>query len=213
MLQSEHEGRDQGRSEFTSILEEFCLLSGCHAAILVDQEGEAVDYAGLGTPFDLRVSAAEWRLVLQLAHQGPVLNSTLEFTIRAQARSYFLRCLPEGYALVVHLPVQAECISERPLSHAIRRISAEAGFELSPRETAWSVVCVQEEEQTCRPLRLAHPLTGERLESLDVIGLIEPRHLLSQELGFRVRLASGLEGTLVREALGHWFFEEEIWRT
>ena len=79
MLQSEHEGRDQGRSEFTSILEEFCLLSGCHAAILVDQEGEAVDYAGLGTPFDLRVSAAEWRLVLQLAHQGPVLRQEAIF--------------------------------------------------------------------------------------------------------------------------------------
>ena len=56
--------RDQEASPFSAILWRLCEGCSAHAAALVDKEGETVDYAGRISPYEIRVAAAELRLVL-----------------------------------------------------------------------------------------------------------------------------------------------------
>jgi hypothetical protein len=56
--------RDQSDSAFSAILGQLCDDCGALAAALVDGEGETVDYAGLLSPYEIKVAAAEWRIVL-----------------------------------------------------------------------------------------------------------------------------------------------------
>ena len=56
--------RDQSPSSFAPTLGRLCSSAGVVGAALVDCDGEAVDYAGRVSPFDIRVAAAEWRIIL-----------------------------------------------------------------------------------------------------------------------------------------------------
>src|ERR1700730_10328586 len=57
--------RDQEASTFAAILNDLVVrLPGAFAAALVDGEGETVDYGGKVDPFDAKINAAHWRLVL-----------------------------------------------------------------------------------------------------------------------------------------------------
>ena len=57
--------RDQAESPFNVILEEFLdVVRFARGAAIVDFEGETVDYAGAVDPFELRVAAATFGLVL-----------------------------------------------------------------------------------------------------------------------------------------------------
>ena len=56
--------RDQTPSSFAPTLGRLCSSAGVVGAALVDADGEAVDYAGRVSPFDIRVAAAEWRIIL-----------------------------------------------------------------------------------------------------------------------------------------------------
>ncbi len=57
--------RDQETTSFTDILRRLLrATSGARAAALVDFEGETVDYAGVLDPFELRIAAAHWQIVL-----------------------------------------------------------------------------------------------------------------------------------------------------
>lgn len=206
---SRHSGpeRDQDPSVFSSILDELCRRTSARAAALVDAEGETVDYGGRLAPFDVRVLAAELRLLQQHLGQTKVLHSTVELTIRARKKSYFLQMLPEGYALVLELPRYASTVSERALSLAVRRLCAEAGFEPPRRFSGgYREIVVQElPGGTHRP-------TGAVLDgvhaSLIVLGRL-PRSGQTSERGFRVRLGTGQEGNLIREPLGRWYLEED----
>ena len=70
--------RDQLASPFSAILQRLCESCGAQAAALVDAEGETVDYAGRVAPFDARVAAAEWRLVLAEIEASKVFGWTVE---------------------------------------------------------------------------------------------------------------------------------------
>lgn len=204
---------------FTAVLVELCRATGAPNAALVDREGETVDYAGRGDPFEIRVLAAELRLLLQHAEQSVQLGTTFEVLVRARRSSFFIRALPEGYALVIRLARRATGISERSLTVAIRGLCEEAGFSLPVRKTdsppgsgaagLWRRVAVDEEgPRSHRPSRVA---TSDGSAAVEVMGRVVGADAQGKARGFRVRLSSGEEGTLVREPLGHWYLEEDGW--
>jgi hypothetical protein len=200
--------RDQAATPFAKILDLLCVDSGAQCAALVDAEGETVDYGGRGDPFEIRVLAAELRLVQQHMQLSPHLAACHQLVVRAQRRSFLVEALAEGYALVVELPRRSSEISQRALASALRAIALEAGFPLPPLDgPLWRSIEVREEGRgSCRPAALT--LDGAA-ESLVVLGRLAGDTVARRERGFRVRLGSGREGNLVREALGHWFLEEE----
>lgn len=199
--------RDQGPSVFSSILDELCRRTSARAAALVDAEGETVDYGGRLAPFDVRVLAAELRLLQQHLGQTKVLASTLELVIRARKKSYFLQVLPEGYALVLELPRYATTVSERALSLAVRRLCAEAGFE-PPSSFVGGYREIDVKELPGGSHRPTGAVVDGVHASLIVLGRL-PRPALTSERGFRVRLGTGQEGNLIREPLGRWYLEED----
>lgn len=189
------------------ILRELCQASSARCAALVDREGETVDYGGRGDPFDIRIQAAEWRLVLQHLQEARVLGSTHELVVRARRKSFLVAGLPQGYALVVELGRRATGASDRALKDALRRLCEEAGFQI-PNEARWRRVVVDEERgHTRRPEKIA--VEGQQ-HSVTVLGRITTPKALS-ETSFRIRIGTGEERTLVREPLGIWYLEEEPW--
>lgn len=185
-------------------------MAGAKSAALVDAEGETVDYSGRGDPFDIRILAAEWRLVLQYLKETKVLGKSYELVVRAREKSFLVEALPEGYALVVELARRSTGVSDRALAEARRRLIAEAGFpgEEDPRGNWFHVHVEEEPGDSRRPLRME--TDAEELQEVIVLGRI-PNQELRQERSFRVRLGSGQECTLVREPLGNWYREEEDW--
>ncbi len=214
--------RDQGTTPFTHFLEELCRSTGSPCAALVDREGETVDYGGKGDPFEIRVLAAELRLLLQHIDQSLHFLGSFEVLVRARRSSFLVRALPEGYALVVRLGRRATGISERSLSVAIRGLCSEAGFSVpsarnpdapasSGREGAglWRRVAVAEEgPHSRRPCQVE---TEQGPAGVEVMGRLAAAERHRREEGFRVRLSNGEEGTLIRERLGRWYLEEDDW--
>jgi len=199
--------RDQDPSSFSKILDDLCHRTSARAAALVDAEGETVDYGGHLAPFDVRVLAAELRLLQQRLGETKLLGGAFELVIRARKKSYLLQVLPEGYALVLELPRCASTVSERALALAVRRLCAEAGFDPPVRFVAgWREIEVEELPGG------SHRPTGAVVDgvhaSLIVLGRL-PRAALVSERGFRVRLGTGQEGNLIREPLGRWYLEED----
>ncbi len=200
--------RDQDASPFSHILVELCEATGSKCAALVDQEGETVDYAGRGDPFDIRILAAEWRLVLLQIQMSDKLGTVRELMVRAKNKSFWIEAFPHGYALVVEMGRRSTSLSARALSQARRDLCHEAGFELGDStQEVWTRVLVQEEQGVSRrPVAMA--LDQESLY-VTVLGRVSGE--ARSERGFRVRLSTGEERTLVREPLGHWYLEEERW--
>ena len=97
--------RDQDATPFGAVLLRLCDSTGALAAALVDQEGETVDYAGTVEPFEIRVAAAEWRLVLRALGSSlvPGWAETNQIIVRARQRSFAVVALPEGYAIVLEV--------------------------------------------------------------------------------------------------------------
>src|SRR5688572_10427998 len=98
-------GRDQAATSFGGVLMRLCDNTGAHGAALVDLQGETVDYAGIIDPYEIRVAAAEWRLVFTVLAESRIKGwaATSELMIRATKRSYAAFMLPEGYSIVVQL--------------------------------------------------------------------------------------------------------------
>ncbi len=105
--------RDQSDSPFSAILSRLCEDSGALAAALVDGEGETVDYAGLLSPYEIKVAAAEWRIVLAVARESrlPGISSATGMTIRALRRTFLIESMPDGYAIVLCLPRHSFSVS------------------------------------------------------------------------------------------------------
>jgi hypothetical protein len=200
--------RDQAASVFSSALLRLCEDTGATAAALVDSEGETVDYAGTLNPFDIKVTAAEWRLVLARLAQSRVPHwaQTHELFVRAQSRSYALIALDAGYAIVLQLFRHCAGLSTRALGEAVQDISREAGLKVPIRFAAlerWRRVAVRTaSEDDKRPQWVWH--AGAWREVM-VLGVYEDRDLPRRDHGFRARLASGAEFFLVREPLGRWY--------
>ena len=203
-------GRDQAASAFSAILMRFCESTDATGAALVDSEGETVDYAGALNPFDIKVAAAEWRLVLRtlLRSKVPSWPETRTLLVRAELHSYAIVPMSEGYALVAALPRHCLKLSRRAVDEALREIALEAGWQRLQRagveHERWTRVQVRTNPlDALRPEAVWHQGAWCRLE---ILGRYAPGgQSRRREVGFRARLPTGVEISLVREPLDRWF--------
>jgi hypothetical protein len=205
--------RDQSDSAFSQILRRLCDDCGALAAALVDSEGETVDYAGLLEPYEIKVVAAEWRIVLGVVRDSrvPGFHQVTGITVRARGRSYCIEGMPDGYAIALRLPHHCFNISRRALSQAVRELGREAGIELpvGRAQASWTRVKVRLSGATRRHRRPDAIWLGNDWSPLVILGRYQARDLSRSELGYLARLASGAEVFLVREPLGAWFVDNE----
>ena len=88
--------RDQATSPFTRVLERLVAVTpGAQGAALVDFEGETVDYAGRLDPFELKITAAHWLIVLSETAEAAQLGPH-PAAHGAGARARLLRAAPRG---------------------------------------------------------------------------------------------------------------------
>ena len=203
--------RDQAASAFSAILMRLCDATGALAAALVDSEGETVDYAGKLKPYDIKVGAAEWSLVLHIATEAtaPYWRGTSQIIVRAQARSFAVVRLTEGYAIVLQLMPRCFRVSQRALAEARREIAEEARFVPSvsnaERPEPWVRIDVQTRPGSRAPLAL---WWAGQWHPLEILGRYARAQLARGELGYRARLPRGAEVTLVREPFGLWYADQ-----
>jgi hypothetical protein len=178
-------------------------------AALVDPEGETVDYAGSLDPFDVKVMAAEWCIMLALLREStfPGWARTDEVLVRCSQHSFAIFALGEGYALVLQLLPHAFVVSHRAVCEAIHDICEEAAIEVPDRfKERWARVDVRDGGRpSCRPEAVW--MEGE-WQDLEVLGRYLDDDLQPREMGFRTRVATGAEVTLVRERCGIWFADD-----
>ena len=200
--------RDQAASSFSGILMALCDGTAALGAALVDRGGETVDYAGYLDPFALKVAAAEWRLVLDVARNvpHPAYQATHAILVRGRNKSFAVAGLPDGYAIVVELPRRSFGLSARAVAEAVRAVELEASLG-TPDDTPASERWLRVEVRT-------DPGDRHRPEAVWLEGSWRPLVILGRhgglsatrrEVAFRARLPSGQEFTLVRERSGHWF--------
>lgn len=197
--------RDQVASEFGLILEAFLARApGARAAALVDSQGETVDYAGAVDPFLVRVAAAHFRIVFGIAESQPALADTRFLLVRALRRSFLLHTLAEGYALCVLFARGAGFAGwHRALAVCAHHLSSEAGWKI-PRP-AWFPVEITSDERL-RPLSVKMDRAERAVEVLGALASSTP----GRERAWRVRVATGEEAMLVREAGGAWYADEPL---
>jgi len=197
--------RDQLPSSFAPTLGRLCSSAGVVGAALVDCDGEAVDYAGRVSPFDIRVAAAEWRIIL--SRLGRCRHSpwkdTRQVMVRGVNQSFGAVLLPEWYALVMQLLPRCFRVSPRALSEAVREVCENAGLEMPSPGAQWMRVQVNESPSPHRRPRSVW--VNRKWLPVEVLGRWVGPELLPNEIGYRVRLLGGAEVTLVREPLAQWF--------
>jgi len=197
--------RTANESGFTAILSRLVhLVPGCHAAAFVDQEGEAVDVAGFGDEYEVKVAGAYANV---LVHDAVALGPVKRLIFSGKGRSYVIHALPEGYILVlVMAPTAAFHVSERALDLASHALSREAGFDAPARRVRWFPVDILPRgAKVARPTRAR---TKDTWRDVQVLGSVVG--LAKGERGYRVRLENGAEITLVREPIGRWWADDEI---
>jgi hypothetical protein len=209
--------RDQHESAFASILRLLVArVPGARAAALVDCLGETVDYAGGTSPFELRIAAAYWRIVLVEAEAQRSLDGLRWIAVRAAKRSYLVCALPDGYALMVALTRAAGFVGwERAVATCARALGEEAGLGWmgAVRAPWFPIDVVADTQRRPRAVRM-----GGRVHPLEILGTLVPdasveggrtvAGALRRERGWRVRLDSGVEATVIREPGGAWYADE-----
>ncbi len=204
--------RDQAPSGFSTALERLCLATNALSAALVDSIGETVDYAGVLEPYEIRVAAAEWALVINSLRNASTFNWnwTTEFQFRGRRRSFVVETIGQGYSLVVELRARRLNTSPRAIAEAVRTIAEEAGLEVPDGWTfareRWTQVLVKTDQRLRRPTAL---LRNGAWSQIEVLGRLARDQLQPSEAGYRVRtLEDGAELTLVREPLNKWYADE-----
>jgi predicted regulator of Ras-like GTPase activity (Roadblock/LC7/MglB family) len=176
-------------------------VPGAQAAALVDHEGEVVDYAGKVEPFDVKLAAAHLQIVLAQASRTRTFSGIELLVVRAEQKSFLIAALPQAYAVVLVLARgagQRSCA--RALAVAAHAISQEAGWAAPPPRCRAVDVTT---DARGRPIALRD---GASSEDAEVLGtLAGPRRTRT----YRVRLGSGAELTVVREAPGAWFVDSD----
>jgi len=188
-----------------------CEATRARGAALVDAEGETVDYAGVLAAYQIKIAAAEWRLVLRFLQQVRTWDwaSTHEFLVRGQFTTFVVVPLSEGYAIVLVMTRHCFGVSWRALAEAEREFCAEGG--LTPlhaleRGERWTRVDVRTAvDDRRRPEAVWY---GGSWSEVAILGRYRSADLAHGELGFRARLAGGAELTLVREPLGYWYADD-----
>ncbi|MBK9261698.1 MAG: hypothetical protein IPM54_18065 [Polyangiaceae bacterium] len=200
--------RDQEASTFTTILERLlAVIPGSRGAVLVDSDGETVDYAGILEPFDLKIAAAHWQIVIAELRELEHFGDSRQITVRARSRGYIVRRLPEGYGVVLVLHARAAfAASERAMDEIEADLCVEAGWDRPAGSAKWFRVDVETlPPEHVRPHRMRAAGTWQTIEVLGTMVGLRPR-----EKGFRVRLAGGAEMSLVRECRNRWFADEHV---
>lgn len=199
--------REEHETGFTPILVRHVEQTvGAIGAAIVDGEGEAVDYAGdTIDPFELKVAAAHWRIVLadidagRLAERG---GETQRMFVLTEKRGFLLETLQEGYALLSILRADAAFgHADRSLDHTLRAIYREAGWPAPPGAFRWHPIDV-EIDPRARPyrIRVRHQWT-EVMPIGRVIAGLQPG-----EVGWRVDVpAAECETTLVLARDDRWY--------
>jgi len=195
--------RDQGESAFTRILVDLVArMPGARAAALVDVEGETVDYAGCSPPYEVRLAAAHWRIVLQRAQEQPSLGGIRTLAVRTARRSFVLYVLPLGYAVVIVLSPGAGLASwRRALPACARKLAEEAGWPRSDWGSWYPVEVDCDARHRPAALRIGNVARG-----VEILGSLATG-FATQERGWRVR-CDREELTLVREPGGFWYSDE-----
>jgi hypothetical protein len=205
--------RHEHVTEFTRILERLLELEpSVLAAVLVDAEGEAVDYAGALTSFDTKVAGAHFRIVLeQMGAFDPVGTARgprpfRQIMVRGARRTFLARSLSDGYALVLVLKRHGFGVSARAMALAERALSVEAGWPVpEPEGRTWYPVQIETApNDRRRPERI---LIESIWHGVEVLGSVVG---LGRDRGYRCRLRSGVELTLVREPAGTWYADESV---
>jgi hypothetical protein len=184
-------------------------VPGSRAVALVDSEGETVDYAGPIDPFEIRVVAAHWRIVLDRASGEPQLRRLERLAVRAARRSFLVHVLPDGYALVLVLARGAGLFgwagASRALPACARALGSEAGWtwEHTAAPPAWFPLDIVADERH-RPV--AARVQGE-IRRLEILGAVAGS-MGRSDRGWRVRFDWGVEALLVREPGGMWYADE-----
>ena len=205
--------RDQHESAFAAILSKLVSrIPGARGAALVDSEGETVDYGGRAKPFDMKLAAAHWRIVLDEARASDGLRDVRSIAVRAGRASYLLQALPDDYALVVVMMRSAGFNGwQRAVASCVHALGEEAGWkrdasELPPR---WFPVTILRDERR----RPAAVRADGRLHPLEILGTLQAgvqTWLGPRERAWRIRFESGLEATLVREPGGACYLDEKL---
>jgi len=202
--------RKEHETGFTPILARMLTATpGAIGAALVDAEGEAVDYAGDRIdPYDLKVAAAHWRIVLQDIERGPLTERggmPRRLVVRTTKRAFVLDALPEGYALLSILHRTAAFgHADRALDAALRDLYREAGWAAPPGLFRWHPVEVEVEHH--RPKRIR---VHKHWVPVTVIGKVAAG-LQRGEVGYRVGIdRSTSELTLVFGRDDAWYADAE----
>lgn len=202
--------REHAHTPFGATLLRLCDAAGAIGCALVDREGETVDYAGHIDSYEIRVAAAEWRIVLRELESSvvPTWAETTEVLVRSRKRSYAIVSLIEGYAIVMQLLQHCFRISRRALNEGVRDICREAGLDLPAAFSRehWTRVEVKPLPKDRR--RPASVWIGSSWSQVELLGRYESRLLDVGEVGFRARLSNGEEVNLVRERMGRWYAED-----
>ncbi|HMJ53111.1 MAG TPA: roadblock/LC7 domain-containing protein [Polyangiaceae bacterium] len=205
------EGRDQVPTTFSEILQELLWQEPrATAAVLIDPEGETVDYASSLPSYETKVAAANLRVVLDNMvdawKKTPSGDALTQALLRAPKRSFFVRPIADGYALVLILRRRVFAVSARAVALAVGRLAKEAGWPAPLEETLpWHPVEIETSRaDRFRPMQMK---TGDAWDRVEVLGSVVG---LANEKGYRCRLQGGAEITLVRESTGVWFVDQPV---
>ena len=200
--------RDTEATAFTTILSELIgRIPGARAAALVDRDGESVDYAGALSPFDVKIAAAHWQIVLGELEPVKIFTGARHVVVRGLKKSFILHSLGDGYAVVVVLGARGGFApSTRAFVVFERALLVEAGIGSARSGPVWTPALV-EQDARARPISIAMARGAPR-QPVDVLGAV--MGLGRGERGFRIRLATGFETMLVREPGGTWYTDEPI---
>jgi hypothetical protein len=199
--------REEHETGFTAILSRLVAATpGAIGAALVDAEGEAVDYAGdTIEPFELKVAAAQWRIVLAEIEKGKMSElggAPRRLSVLTARRSFVVDALPDGYALLSVMRRNAALgHADRAIDAALHDLYVEAGWSAPPGLVRWHPIDVRCGDEG-RPNAVRVQMGWRPVLSIGkVVGGLQ-----RGEIGWRVSAERGsLEITLVRGRDDRWY--------
>jgi len=215
--------RDNPSSAFADILERLAArLPGVLALVLVDSEGETVDYWTRRDPYEARVVGAQVQLFFRLVSEGlkdPPVWATFRFgpdlpsgtaaaTVgslnpveTAGTRTLYARRVGPVYTLVAEFDAAVTRMhARRALEVTERELADEGGWEAPA--SLWTSVRVHQDGKG-RPLAV---FDGQDVaQEFQILGKIQG--LPPRERGWRIRLSQGREMNLVREPGEFWYVD------
>jgi hypothetical protein len=198
-------------SAFEPLLRELCFrLPGSVGAVLIDDEGEAVDYTGSMAAYDIRVVGAHMRVLFDETRMVRTVDALRTLQIVGSRRVVVARAIHEDFAAVVVMRRRGCAHRNIATSRAFARfewqVAREAGWSGTAYESWHDVRVVTGIDG--RPLRVRDSAT--QWKPVDVLGRLARTD--TGERGYRVRLRTGEELTLVREPGGFWYADVELGR-